>query len=152
MQIETLKDLLDWTKALHHNLSKCLEHCSDKNADQRAGMLLSFFAEHESRLELLVDKTMESANKSALNTWCQEYIHKNPITTHKRCEEPFTDLNTSEVSELVFNLHSELLELYRFLYAQAGAPSALRLLKQLIDLEEHEAMQMATGASQLEDL
>jgi len=152
VQVETLKEVLIWTQKFHRHLSQCLAHCANENENERARLLLRYLAEHEERLESLIDEIQQTASASALNTWCQEYVDKKPITAHLECQQPFSESNTGEISDVIFKLHNELTELYRFLYAQAGAPSALKLLKQLIELEEHEAMQMAQGTNQLEDL
>ena len=47
MQIETLKDVLHWTKEFHQHLNQCLSHCADKNTDERARMILAYLSEHE---------------------------------------------------------------------------------------------------------
>lgn len=50
MQIETLKDVLHWTKEFHNQLSRCLRECADENQDARAQMLLTYLAAHEEKL------------------------------------------------------------------------------------------------------
>lgn len=152
MEIETLDDVLSWTKKFHQHLSQCLSHCSSDNDSERSRLLLGYLAEHEKHLTLLLQEIQNTAKSSALMTWCQEYINKHPIDAHEKCHQPFARLTTNEISETIFKLHSDVIELYRFLLAQAGAPSAIELLQQLLDLEEHEAMQMANGTNQLEDL
>ena len=47
MQIETLKDVLHWTREFHQHLSQCLSHCADKNTDERARMILAYLSNHE---------------------------------------------------------------------------------------------------------
>jgi hypothetical protein len=46
MQIETLKDVLHWTREFHQHLSQCLSHCADKNMDERARMILAYLSDH----------------------------------------------------------------------------------------------------------
>jgi hypothetical protein len=42
MQIETLKDVLHWTKEFHQQLSQCLSHFGDK-----IHMMLAYLSEQE---------------------------------------------------------------------------------------------------------
>ena len=48
--------------------------------------------------------------------------------------------------------HEQVIELYRYLHSRADMPEAIELLSQLLDLEEHEAMQMSHSANRLQDM
>ena len=152
MQVETLKDVLGWTQQYHHHLSTCLEHCANENDSERSRLLLDYLAKHEQHLEALISALCDSASENALKTWCLEYLNKQPIVEHEQCDQPFAKMSTLEISQVIFKQHNEIIDLYRYLYAQAGAPSALDLISKLISLEEHEAMQMSQGANSLEDI
>jgi hypothetical protein len=52
----------------------------------------------------------------------------------------------------IIDQHNQMIELYRYLHAQAGAASAKELLQSLITMEEHEAMQMVMGNNRLQDV
>jgi len=152
MKVETLKDVLQWTQKFHQYLSSCLQHCAAENINERSRLLLNYLSQHEHHLEKLVEEAANNASSNALNTWCQQYIDKHPIAIHQKCEEAYSSMSTVEISQVIFEQHRQLMELYRYLYSQAGAPSAIALIATLIELEEHEAMQMAKGANSLEDL
>ena len=78
MQIETLKDVLHWTREFHQHLSQCLSHCADKNMDERARMILAYLSDHEKALTKVVSGFETSGDEHALNTWCYEYVAKHP--------------------------------------------------------------------------
>ena len=40
MQIETLNDVLNWTRDFHQHLARCLHHCNDRHQSERARLLL----------------------------------------------------------------------------------------------------------------
>ena len=88
MQIETLKDVLHWTKEFHQHLSQCLSHCADKHADERAKMMLEYLSEHEKTLTDVIGGFEKSGDENALNTWCYEYASHHPITLHAHCDAP----------------------------------------------------------------
>ena len=152
MQIETLKDVLHWTKEFHTQLSRCLQHCADKNQDTRAQMLLTYLVTHEEKLATVVARFEQSGDSRALNTWCYEYLDKHPIVQHQHCDAPFADLDTEQIMAVIVEQHQQVIELYRYLLSQAVIPSARELLEGLKSLEEHEAMQMSHSANRLHDL
>jgi tRNA A37 N6-isopentenylltransferase MiaA len=152
MEIETLRDVLEWTQQVHQHLSACLHHCSSENQQQRAVLLLNYLSDHEKRLSKLLKKTEETADPKALKTWCYEYFEKNPVVTHKHCEKPFADMNPEEIINEVMSLHEQVIDVYRQLNDQFETPSATRLIEALLQLEQHEAMRIAHGSNRLQDI
>ena len=152
MQIETLKDVLHWTKEFHQYLAKCLSHCRNKNESERVKMIMAYMAEHESQLSQTIEGFERKGNKKALNTWVNEYTDKHPINQHQPCDEPFASLSADEVICQVINQHQKVIELYRYLHSRADTTSAKELLENLCSLEEHDAMLMAQELNRFQDL
>ena len=152
MQIETLKDVLHWTTEFHQHLSQCLAHCADSNESARAKLLLDYLATHETRLAQTLRRFEQTASTNALNTWCYEYLDKQPIIQHSRCDNQFAKMNTHEIISLISEEHEQLIGLYRYLLSRADTESAQELLGNLTSLEEHEAMRMMQSANRLEDV
>jgi DNA integrity scanning protein DisA with diadenylate cyclase activity len=152
MQVENLRDILDWTIDFHQQLSLCLADCANKNESERAKLLLDYLAQHEQRLTKVIMKFEKTASSNALNTWCYEYLDKHPIVKHKHTDAPFSDLNTLQITEIVIHMHQQVITLYRDLAAQTVVNSAHDLLEELLSLEEHEAMRMSQSANRLEDM
>ena len=152
MQIETLKDVLHWTKEFHQHLSQCLSHCADKNTDERARMILSYLSDHEKSLMKIVSRFEASGNEHALNTWCYEYVNKKPIVQHVHCDAPFSDLDAAQIVEVIVDHHQQIIELYRYLASRADIPSAQEMLESLRSLEEHEMMRMVQSANRFGDM
>ncbi|SHF68148.1 hypothetical protein SAMN02745148_03278 [Modicisalibacter ilicicola DSM 19980] len=152
MQVETIGDVLDWTRAVHGNLADCMAHCS-KGADQeRVRMLLDYLAEHERELSRVLELTKQDASPSALHTWCYEYFERYPVKPHEQCNEDFRNMDTRDIMSAVLALHEKVTDLYRYLHSRAEVNSTRELLANLIELEEHEAMRMARDAGRMEDL
>lgn len=152
MQIETLKDVLHWTKEFHQHLSHCLSHCAEKHTDERAKMMLAYLSEHEKTLTDVVGGFEKSGNENALNTWCYEYASHHPITLHAHCDAPFADLDTAQIMEVIVDQHRQVIELYRYLASRADIPSAKDLLETLHSLEQHEVMRMSQSSNRFTDL
>lgn len=152
MQIETLKDVLHWTREFHQHLSQCLSDCADKNTDERARMLLTYLSDHEKALTQVVSGFEISGDEHALNTWCYEYVAKHPIVQHVHCDAPYTELDATQIMAVIVDQHQQVIELYRYLAARADIPSAKELMESLRSLEEHEMMRMAQTSNRFEDV
>lgn len=152
MKVETIKDVLEWTQSFHQNLSRCLSHCSNEATSERSKMLLVYLADHEDHLSALINDIEKTAKTNALNTWCYEYLDRNPIIRHDNCEKPFADLSIDEIILEIENLHQHVIGLYRHLNLHCDTPSASVLLKLLENFERHEAMQINHSANRLHDL
>lgn len=152
MQIETLRDVLKWTKEFHQHLSQCLSHCADKNTNTRAKMILAYLSDHEESLTKVVSGFETSGNEHALNTWCYEYVNKHPIIQHGHCDAPFSDLDAVQIMEVIVDQHQQVIELYRYLASRADIPSAQEMLTSLKSLEEQEMMRMVQSANRFEDM
>jgi hypothetical protein len=152
MKVETVKDVLEWTKSTHGNLSECLAQSSDHHDNERAVMLLDYLSEHEKVLTKLIQGFVDTSSESVLSTWCLEYLDRKPIETEQHCDESFIGVDLSKIIEIVVAQHHQIISLYKHLHARAEIPSLLELLKQLIELEEHHIMQMVQGSNRMEDI
>lgn len=152
MKIETLKDILHWTREFHQQLGNCLAHSTDSNDGYRERLLLDYLTEHEEKLAHVVETFEHSDNTNALNTWCYEFLNKAPIVQHQHSDAPFAELNTQQIMAVIVDQHQQVIELYRHLCARAEVPSAVELLENLKSLEEHEAMKIVHSANRLEDI
>lgn len=152
MQVETLRDVLHWTKEFHQHLGQCLSHCADKSADERARMLLAYLSDHEKALTQVVSGFETSGDEHALNTWCYEYVNKHPIVRHAHCDALFADLDATQVMAVIVDQHQQVIELYRDLASRGGISSATELLESLRGLEEHEMKRMVQSVNRFGDM
>ena len=152
MKVENLKDIINWTRESHESLAKCMKRCANENENSRARLLLSYLAEHEEKLSTVLDEFNKSGNENALNTWCIEYLDKNPVILHKDDDKPFAEMTADEIMGTISRHHQIIIELYKDLLRQAEIPEAKELFEQLVSLEEHEVMRMAQAANRLGDL
>ncbi len=152
MQIETLKDVLNWTREFHQHLASCMQHCATQNDSERAKLLLDYLSDHEKKLVEVLDGFRDSADEKALGTWCYEYLDKHPIVRHEKCDKPFAEMDADEIITEITHQHGQVIELYRDLRGRDAALSWQQLVDQLLSLEEHEAMRMSQAANRLHDL
>ncbi|NIV29176.1 MAG: hypothetical protein GWN58_06600, partial [Anaerolineae bacterium] len=74
MKVQTFEDLINWTSALHQQLSECLSHCADENQQAMANWLMSYLADHETRLQKTVEGFRQKADPKALHTMVYDFL------------------------------------------------------------------------------
>ncbi|GHG77791.1 hypothetical protein GCM10010919_33700 [Alishewanella longhuensis] len=152
MQIKTLSELIEWTRALHEKLAACLAHCAPRHAEERVSMLLGYLASHEVAMEKMVAKFSQQADPKAADTLVYDYIPHNPVSTHLVCDEHYAKMTAAEINAEVFEFHEEINELYRTLLDTAVIPEAKQLMQALLDMEEHETKRLVRQVARMDDL
>lgn len=152
MQVETLSDVMDWTRAVHQNLADCLDHCSVETDSERVRMLMDYLSAHEQELDRVLGLAKEDASHKALNTWVYDYFENAPLKAHEVCNEDFRNKSTDEVLSAVLAFHEQIIGLYKYLQGRADVPSTTSLVDGLLALEEHEAQRLMAQAHRLDDL
>lgn len=152
MQVETLRDVINWTYEFHRHLTERLTEGASQTKSERCKMLLDYMSEHEQRLAHTVREYEKTGNEHALNTWCYEYLDKHPIIHHHYTDTQFSELSSINITQLVIHQHKQVIDLYRYLAERADIRVAKDLLNDLLSLEEHEIMVMAQSANRLEDM
>jgi CRISPR/Cas system CSM-associated protein Csm4 (group 5 of RAMP superfamily) len=152
MQVETIRDVLNWTVSFHKNLKECLADCSKQNEDERARMILNYLSDHEKSLEQIVQGFEHASDKKALNTWCYDYMEKHPIIKHGHCDSPFKALDVPHIMEKIVNHHDQVIELYIHLYSRVDIDSAKALLDKIKDVEENEIKRIVQSANRFSDM
>lgn len=152
MQVENLREVLQWTAAFHQNLKECLQDCSKENQDERAQMILVYLADHEGSLERILRGFSTTAERNALNTYCYDYLEKHPILKHGHCGSPFKSLDTEHIMEKVVDQHEQVIALYEHLYSRVDIDSAKELVDAIRDVEENEIKRMVQSANRFSDM
>ena len=152
MQAETLADVLEWTRSVHHKLAACLAQCSAGSRSERIKMLTGYLAAHERELDRVVGISQEDADAKALNTWVYDYFENPQITLGAACDDTFSDKTSADVLDAVMALDAQIIDLYTYLSGRADVPSTVALIDGLLSLERHEAMLMQHQSRRLDDL
>lgn len=152
MKVETLHDLIEWTRQTHKHLAQCFKHCSNKQEETRAKWLLEYLTDHEKILAKAVQQFEKNADLRALNTWVYDYVGHTPIDPHQACSAPYASMSFDEIAASVFDTHNQVIDLYRYLQGRADIPAARELVENLLSMEEHQTMLLAQQTNRLSDL
>jgi len=152
MEIRTFSELIDWTRQLHSYLATCMTQGADRNQEVRAKALLEYLGTHEAKLERIVAEFEKQADQKALQTYIYDYLRHKPIKKNLQCEIHYGNLDFDEICSEVFEFHEQIIQLYRTLKDKADIPEIESVLESLLELEEHEAMQLAMQTGRMADL
>lgn len=152
MNVSTFHGVIEWTRALHEHLARCLKHCSTQQEEERAKWLLEYLADHEAALEKVVAGFAKQADPKALNTWFYDYISYKPIKPHQSCSAPYAEMSFDEICQEIFNLHNQVIDFYRHLEGRTEIPETRQLIGELLRLEQHEAMRLSHQTNRIRDL
>ncbi|MDX1802963.1 MAG: hypothetical protein R3292_02705 [Alcanivorax sp.] len=152
MNVETVADVINWTREVHRQLAVSMEQGWELEGRERVRMLMEYIGEHERRLDAVLQAASKDARIGALNTWFYDYLREHPEALRMSGRlDAHTD-DTATLLAYVLEMHEGLIGLYRYLASRAEVESVRELLVSLLSLEEHEAMRMARDAERLEDL
>ncbi|PAU77023.1 ATPase [Halovibrio salipaludis] len=152
MELKTFKDLIDWTRTLHHHMATCLAHCASEHQEERARILLDYLATHEAELEKLVTAFERESDVKALKTWIYDFLSHKPIETHRTCDLPYTHMGFDDICREIFDFHDQIIDLYQNLQDRAEIPEAREMVENLLNLERHEAMRIAREVGRMQDV
>lgn len=151
MKIETIKDLVDWTRDVHQHLGRCLAEASSKTEQAKAEALMTYVADHEAAISATIDGFEQAADAKALQTWVYDFLEHKPVDPKAASDRHFAEMSFDEISGIIFEVHNQVLLLYRYLLSQAVIPEAQELLQPLLQMEEHETMRLAQQIGRYQD-
>tara|TARA_B100000678_G_scaffold170429_1_gene142151 strand:- start:73 stop:534 length:462 start_codon:yes stop_codon:yes gene_type:complete len=153
MKAETYRDLIEWTQQLHGQLASRLEAgAADSQTGERMSALLRYLAEHERRMQQMVLRFEQQADIKVLDSWVYDHFTDNPRMRTLNAGQSFAGLDHDALCALVFDLHNDALDLYRYLQGRAETAGGRELMQDLLAMEKHETLRLAEQAQRAQDL
>ena len=142
MKAETFEDLIEWNAGVHDMLADRMHKGAEVNGDERAKGLLIYLAGHEQTLANIVRKVGDHADDKALNTWLYEHLSEELLPKHD-LKVDFNNWGYERISKTVFDIHNQIIDLYRSLLERAPIPEAGEVMRELYDMQKHETLRLA---------
>ena len=149
---EQVKDVLDYGKKIHEDLSGFYDSINAMEQQTRVRMLLDYLSRHERHLEQTLERyESETHKQQILETWLQ-YSPSINIEKMISCQNIHPDMDTDEVIRLAIGFDDALVELYKEAEAEVDAPHVREVLENLVALESHEKLKMVRDTLMFNDL
>lgn len=152
MTINTLKELIDWTRDRHGQMARCLSEAAENHNDEMTRGLLSYLAGHETDLARKVDEFEHLGTPLELATRDYDYLSHHASNTLVPCHDRLVTLEPQQISQEVLGFHNDIIGLYEGLARRVVVPDMQQLLQQLLEMEEVETRRMATQVGRMESL
>lgn len=152
MEIKTFEDLIDWTRQMHHHLSRSLHDSAGQATNERAAALLDYLSSHETKLEQAIEEFEKQADPKAMKTRIYDYLSHKPIDSRAASDTHYANLDFDGIAREIFHFHDQVMDLYDSLIGKAEIPEAKSLLEDLLALEEHEAMRLSRQIGRMDDV
>lgn len=152
MEIKTFEDLIEWVRKLHAHLAISMKSSAESNGNEQARALLIYLSDHEQELTRITEEFERQADAKALKTRLYDYIEHKPIKRGPRPDTHYANMSYDEICAEIFHFHDEVIALYKALASKAEIPEAKALMEELQEMEEHEAMRLATQTGSGRDL
>ena len=155
MQITNFTQLIEWTRQLHQHLANALEQGGELHQQARAQLLLESLATLEQRLEQTIKRFETKTKTEALDAYVP-YLYsafeQHPIHTQRVYTEPYSSLSIAQISEVLFDVHDQVIDFYQRLFDESQVPEAQELLGSLLELEQEAEKRIATQIDGMQDM
>lgn len=155
MQITNFTQLIEWTHQLHQHLANALKQGGELHQQERAQMLLAYLAEQEQKLAQTINRFARESNTEGLDAYVP-YLYsafeQHPIHTQRLYTQPFNTLSIPEISQIMFDVHDQIVDFYQRLVNESQISSATEILGSLLEFEQEAEKRLATQIGGMDDM
>jgi len=151
MQFKTVKDVVDHSRLLHKQISEHYHKLSEETSQARVSMLLEYLKRHEDHLEQTLCKFEQDKSQKVLESWFQ-YAPDQDIKDVLSGLNINEDMSTDDVVEMALKLDDYFIDLYQDMVNSSTSTPVKEVFQNLLDMEEHEKIQLAKTALQINDM
>ena len=114
-------------------------------------MLLEYLKRHEDHLEQTLGKFEQDKSQKVLESWFQYAPDQDlkDVLTELNINE---NMSTDDVVEMALKLDDYFIDLYQDMVNSSTSTPVKEVFQNLLDMEEHEKIQLAKTALQINDM
>ncbi len=151
MHYQTVKDVVDHSRRLHHQISQFYKKLSEDNSQARVSMLLEYLERHEDHLAESLCKFEADKSQKVLDSWFQYAADQNLENVMEGIEVS-NHMSTEEVVVMALKLDDFFIELYQDMVNGTSSSAVKAVFQNLLDMEQHEKIKTAKTALQINDM
>lgn len=145
MAFERTRDVLDYAKKFHRDLSGFYAKLGETAAKEKIRILLNYISRHEQHLEECLQGYENDASRNILDTWFKYTPEMPPCRCFEK-EVLTPDMTVDQVVETMLRIDRCFIELYRQMAEKAHTPEMRDLFNKLLDMEKTEETQLLSRA------
>ncbi len=148
---EQVKDVLDYGKELHAQLSVLYTSLGRQSEQARVKMLLDYLSKHERNRREAIKRFEQNSHPGSLDVWLQ-YAPSLDIDRMLANCVIRPDMNVDDVAKIALAFDNALIEIYREGAREAEDTRARELFENLAEMEEKEKQRFIRDAEWLQDI
>ncbi|WP_283789389.1 hypothetical protein QNI23_005670 [Bermanella sp. WJH001] len=151
MYYKTVKDVVDYSRKLHQQISKLYQEISQDQTQERVKMLLDYLQRHEAHLEKSLNQFEHDKSQAVLDSWFQ-YAPDQSITEVLESIEITNHMSTDEVIAMALKLDDYFIELYEGMVENASSSAVKSVFQNLLEMEQQEKIRTSRAALTIHDM
>ena len=151
MHFKTVKDVVDHSRQLHHQISQFYHKLSEDSSKARVSMLLEYLKRHEDHLENTLSQFAQDKTQSVLDSWFQ-YAPDQDLGDVMSHLEVSDHMDTDDVVSMALTLDDYFIDLYQGMVSNASSSAVKAVFQNLLDMEQHDKIQISKTALQINDM
>lgn len=151
MHYKTVKDVVDHSRQLHHQISELYQKISQDQSQERVKMLLDYLQRHESHLEESLSQFENDKSQKVLDSWFQ-YAPDQDLAEVLASIEITDHMTTDEVIIMALKLDDYFIELYEGMVESSSSSAVKSVFQNLLDMEQQEKIRTARTALNITDM
>lgn len=151
MHYKTVKDVVDYSRKLHQQISKLYQEISQDQTQERVKMLLDYLQRHEAHLEKSLNQFEHDKSQAVLDSWFQ-YAPDQSITEVLESIEITNHMSTDEVIAMALKLDDYFIELYEGMVENASSSAVKSVFQNLLEMEQQEKIRTSRAALTIHDM
>ncbi len=146
------RDVLDYAKNFHHELSNYYRSLNDKTDQVRVKMLLDYLAVHEEKLETNIKRIEENVSGKVLETWFKYTLCEDLRKELANMIYKIGDVSVEEIIRMAIQLDDCLIKIYKKIAANSDIPEVREIFQNLSELEDHQKRRFVMDSTRMYDM
>ncbi|MAA70576.1 MAG: hypothetical protein CL679_02490 [Bermanella sp.] len=151
MHYKTVKDVVDHSRQLHHQISELYQKIGQEQTQERVKMLLDYLQRHEAHLEESLKQFENDKSQKVLETWFQ-YAPDQDLSEVLSGIEINDHMSTDDVIVMALKLDDYFIELYGNMVENSSSSAVKSVFQNLLDMEQQEKIRTARTALNITDM
>lgn len=151
MHYQTVKDVVDHSRRLHHQISELYKEINQDQSQERVKMLLDYLQRHETHLEDSLAQFEKDKSQKVLESWFQ-YVPDQDLTEVLASIDINDHMSTEDVILMALKLDDYFIELYEDMVKSTSSSNVKSVFQNLLEMEQQEKIRTARTALNISDM
>ena len=151
MRYQTVKDVVEHSRHLHHQISDFYHDLGERNSQVRVKMLLEYLERHELQFEDMLKRFEGDKSQKIWDEWFQ-YAPEHNLDEILSEIKVSGSMTADDVVGVALKLDDYFIDLYKDMVQNSASSDVKAVFQNLVELEEKEKIRTARTAIEMNDM